>query len=303
MFRNILVPLDGSRFAEHALPVAAAIARRDGASVQVVHKHIPPDPVHPDSVLAEDRKLVPKIREREWAYLDKMVRRLTTAGVNPVTAHLLEGPTVETILDHIKTTGVDLVVMTTHGRGPLSRFWLGSVADALMRRLTIPTLLIKPTEEEPSGEPLPRHILIPLDGSPLAENVLEPAMALGKLVGAEYTLLHAVVPVPVITPEATVSAATVMDLELTNKLESDSRIYLKGVAERFRTHGMKVKERVVVRSSVADAILTEAKETSVDAIALETHGRGGFARLLLGSVADKIVRGAPMPVLVHRTPE
>jgi nucleotide-binding universal stress UspA family protein len=303
MFRSILVPLDGSRFAEHALPLAAAIARRTGASLQVVHKHIPPEPVHPDSVLAEDRKLTPQVRDREWAYLDKIVHRLTAASANPVSAKLLDGPTVETLLGQVDTSGVDLVVMTTHGRGPMSRFWLGSVADALVRRLVVPTLLVRPREEEPRAESLPRHILIPLDGSPLAEKILEPAIALGTLAGAEYTLFHVVVPVPIVTPDATISAASVLDLELTEKLESDSHSYLKGAAERLRARGLKVRERIVVQSSVAAAILDEVKHVGIEAIALETHGRGGFARLLLGSVADKIIRAAHMPVLVHRTPE
>jgi nucleotide-binding universal stress UspA family protein len=303
MFRNILVPLDGSRFAEHALPLAAGLARRAGASVEVVHKHIPPQPIHPDSILAEDPKLAPRARDREWAYLDKIVRRLTAAGVNPVSAKLVEGPTVETLMGHITTTGADVVVMTTHGRGPLSRMWLGSVADSLVRRLNVPILLVHPTEDESSAESLPRHILIPLDGSPLAEKILEPAIALGTLSGAEYTLFHTVVPVPVITPDATIAAASVMDLELTDKLESDSRAYLKGVGEKLRARGLKVRECVVVQSSVASAILAEAKHAGADTIALETHGRGGFARLLLGSVADKIIRAAHIPVLVHRTPE
>jgi nucleotide-binding universal stress UspA family protein len=301
MFRSILAPLDGSRFAEHALPLAAAIARRAKANLQVAHKHIPPEPVHPDSVLAEDPRLAPQERNRERAYLEKIVRRLTASGVSTVSAKVLEGPTAETLAGHVEANGMDLVVMTTHGRGPLSRFWLGSVADALVRRLTVPILLIRPSEEEPSGagEPLPRHILIPLDGSPLAEKILEPAIALGELAGAEYTLFHAVIPLPAMTPDATIFAASVLDLELTEKLAVESRTYLKGVAERLRARGLKVRERVVVQSSVAEAILAEAKQAGADAIALETHGRGGFARLLMGSVADKIVRASHTPVLVQ----
>jgi nucleotide-binding universal stress UspA family protein len=90
------------------------------------------------------------------------------------------------------------VAMSTHGRGPLSRFWLGSVADALMRRLPVPLLLVRPQEGAPdlSEEPPLRRILIPLDGSALAEEVLAPALALGGLVGAEYTLLWVVRPLP-----------------------------------------------------------------------------------------------------------
>src|SRR5438067_676921 len=93
--------------------------------------------------------------------------------------------------------GADLVVMTTHGRGPLGRLWLGSVADALVRDLAMPLLLVRPQETAPDfkREPLLKHLLLPLDGSPLAEQMLEPAVALGTLMEADYTLLRVIKPV------------------------------------------------------------------------------------------------------------
>ena len=114
----------------------------------------------------------------------------------PTTATLLDGPVAEALYRHAGTTGIDLVIMTVVGAGPWTRLWLGSVADELVRRLPMPLLLLRPQEPTPALgiEPAFRHILIPLDGSDAAEQILEPAVALGKLMQAEYTLLRVAKP-------------------------------------------------------------------------------------------------------------
>ena len=134
-----------------------------------------------------------KVRECERAYLDGVVKRVASASPVRVTSDLLEGPRVaETLQAHAATSGADLIVMTTHGRGPLSRFWLGSIADEMVRLATTPVLLVRPHEEalDLTSEPGVRHILIPLDGSDLAEQVLEPARVLGVFMQAHFTLLR-----------------------------------------------------------------------------------------------------------------
>ena len=112
------------------------------------------------------------VLEQERAYLDGIVKRLASVSPVPVTSALVEGPVIAEMLNgHVVTTKADLIVMTTHGRGPLSRFWLGSVADELVRRATTPILVVRP-QEKPAifqAEAVIRHILVPLDGSALAE--------------------------------------------------------------------------------------------------------------------------------------
>jgi nucleotide-binding universal stress UspA family protein len=305
MFQTIFVPLDGSLFAENALPYAAAIARHSGACIRVVRKHLPAQPVHPDSVLANDPKLDPLTWKAERQYLDAITRRLVVAGVPAVASALLEGPTVEAIATEVTAAKADLVVMTTHGRGPVARFWLGSVADALVRRLTTPILLIRPADGEPSAqEPaLPRRVLIPLDGSALAVGVLESAVHLAGFGGAEVTLLDIVVPVPLAVHEPGGLMAAGTDLEIMEKLQAEARRYVNNVADRLRACGLTVREQVMVHPHPAAAILEAARDGNADLIALETHGRGGLGRLFLGSVADKLLRAALCPVLVHRTAE
>jgi nucleotide-binding universal stress UspA family protein len=234
-----------------------------------------------------------------------VVKRLATASSVPVTSALLDGPVVAEILQgHAVTSGADLIVMTTHGRGPMSRFWLGSVADEMVRRATTPILLVRPHEQalDLASEPVMRHILIPLDGSALAEQVVGDAGALGSMMQSEYTLLRVYGPL-VDTAFGPSNYAMVGGLEPPiEELQTEAQEYLNRTMERLRGQGWNVQAHVVLGQHPASAILDTAQSLSVDLIALATHGRRGLPRLLLGSVTDKVIRGASTPVLVHRSP-
>src|SRR6516162_5446152 len=190
MYRSILVPLDGSTFGEHALPAALSLARRAGGSLHVMLVHTAF--AYVESGLIYDDRVDRQIREQEQGYLESVVTRLKAASPVPVTWALRDGAIADGICEQITASSADLIVMTTHGRGPLTRFWLGSVADNLVRRAPVPVLLVRPQETAPdlTHEPVFRHVFIPLDGSPLAEQVLESAVTLGQLFGADLTLLR-----------------------------------------------------------------------------------------------------------------
>jgi nucleotide-binding universal stress UspA family protein len=308
MIRSILVPLDGSAFGEHALPLAAWIARRAPAALQVVHVHqcIPPSTVA-GVVVMDDLEIT--LRREERAYLDGVVRRLEDEATVPATAALLEGDVAQAVQTRAVAAGVDLVVLSTHGRGALGRFWLGSVADELVRHLPMPVLLARPGEGPANlGSPPPlKQILLPLDGTPLAEQMIEPALTLGGLMGAAFTLLRVVKPAVRINylPEgSTLEGMTDNYLERIHaqqkQLHDEAQGYLDGVAARLRSRAVGVEARVVVEEQPAVGILRQARAHGADLIAMETHGRRGLSRLLLGSVADKVVRGGTLPVLLHR---
>jgi nucleotide-binding universal stress UspA family protein len=198
-------------------------------------------------------------------------------------------------------TDTDLIVMTTHGRGGLARFWLGSVADSLVHVSSVPVLSLRPGEPVPpiKHPPVFRHILIPLDGSALAEQILEPALALGALTQATYTLLH-VVELFVLPSYAPLAQAVQLDAHMTQALQTEMQRYLDDVAQRLRASGHQVHTRTLLGAQPAVALLDAAQEQGADLIALATHGRSGLPRLLIGSVADKVRRGADMPVLLYR---
>lgn len=302
MYRSLLVPLDGSAFAEHALPLALGLARRAGAALNLVSVHVPFALMYADSMSPGSYEVEAKVMAYERAYLDGIVKRLTGVSSAPVTSALLEGPGIAEMLSgHAAATKADLVVMTTHGHGPLSHLWLGSVADEMVRRVTTPIVLVRPQERavDLAWEPDLRHFLIPLDSSTLAEQVLETATALGRLMQADFTLLRVYGPAIDVTPLTNaVQEASEASAE---QLQHRAQDYLLRVAKRLQEQGCIVQTRVFSSQHPANAILDVAQSLGVSLIALETHGRHGIPRLLLGSVADKVIRGALTPVLVHRS--
>jgi nucleotide-binding universal stress UspA family protein len=309
MYRTILVPLDGSPFGEQALPLALALTRRAAAKLEVVHVHPVVAPPYGEGGRDFHDPLDDARRRQEEAYLKGVVKRLTAVAPVQATAALRDGSVAQLLHEEAVARGADLVVMTTHGRGPLARAWLGSVADVLLRQLPMPLLLLRPGDAELklTREPLLKHILIPLDGSPLAEQILEPAVALGSLVGADCTLVRVIKPMTVAgvelpAPSPSLFGQTLLEqLKLLHEQElTDAREYLDYIAERLRARSLRVQTRVAVHEKPAVAILDEIRTHPVDLVALATHGHGGLTRLFLGSVADKVVRAGNVPVLIHR---
>jgi nucleotide-binding universal stress UspA family protein len=281
MFRSLMLPLDRSPLAEQALPLALGIARRAGASLDLVSAHVlyalgdstynrfPYDP------LADA-----ECRKNEQFYLDATAKRLAAVQPVPTTTAVVDGIVPDGLLERSENDRADLIVMTTHGRGPVSRFFLGSVADELIRRSRVPVLLVRPNAEAASlaAEPVFENVLIALDGSALAEQVLPPALELAHLMEARVTLLR------VVEYESARAAA---------------EAYLEPLARPARQHGLRVRTRVLVAAHAAEAILKEGEALTGNLIALATRGHGGLRRMLLGSVADKVIRGAVTPVLVY----
>jgi nucleotide-binding universal stress UspA family protein len=292
MYHSILVPLDGSPFGEHALPYALDIARRTSAKIHLAHVYVIPQPEIDDTVNVE-------LHAHELAYLEGLVARVQPHCAGPITTVQLDGPIATELHDYAMAIKADLVVMTTHGRGAVSRFWLGSVADKLVRQLPMPVLLVRPQGEAPdfAHAPARSHILIPLDGSALAEQILPHALVLGRLTQAEFTLLQAV-PL-VIQAYGTELYGAGWDDQVLEQLRANAHAYLDGVAASLRAESLRVRT-VVMDGLPASAILEYARAQAVDLIALATHGRSGVARWLLGGVADKVVRGATLPVLLYR---
>jgi nucleotide-binding universal stress UspA family protein len=303
MPRQIMVPLDGSPFSEHALPVALDLARRTGARLHIAHVHeAPVAQVYPDGLPIFDERWDGALRAQEEEYLRSLAHRcMETAGISPVT-ELLDGAVATAIASHAAEAGIDSIVMTTHGRGGISRAWVGSVADALVRKAAIPILLIRPKAQVvdwQSGAEA-QHVLIPLDGSELAEGILEPAIELGTLLGARFTLLRVVLPIPFAAGRQ--SAGLAFSEEGVEQSRQNAEAHLQRVAATLRQQDVTVSVDTVLHTAPALGILDYAATSSVDLIAMATHGRGGWSRVALGSVADKVMRGTMMPVLLYRPP-
>ena len=317
MLRRILVPVDGSPFGEQAIPRAMQIARATRATVELVHVHDVSGTAStlgvatagtPVSVplLIPMAEIASEARNASEAYVRTMDRRVGVGTSVSVSASMLEGNAAEALARHANAVA-DLVIMTTHGRSGLTRFWLGSVAEAVVREAMVPILLLRPIESQNEVE-VGRdrrwsNVLVPLDGSRVAESVLEPVM---DIVGPDVadvtcTLLLVQQPITAIaSPSLTATIPSGPDLATGDE---PTMAYLESVAGQLRSRGVRAHTRAVVHTSAARAILDEARESDVDLIAMATHGRSGIRRLLMGSVAEKVLRGTDRPLLLYRAPE
>lgn len=300
-FRSILVPLDGSPLAEQAVPLAASIAQRAGGKLRLVLVHELPAPPGDAAAAKLFISIELAIRKSERAYLRGIQARLRKGGTRLSSGVTLTGRAGPELAQHVRELGIDLVVMATHGRGGIRRAWLGSVADNLIRSLEIPVLLVRPREGQPIPDRPPGagQILVPLDGSPLAEEALDAASALARVWDTEVTLLQVVRPV-LLSDDPALPLPSAYDEELTALSRQQAQDYLDDVVERMHGQGLRATGVAVLGWNAADTILEVARPERVAVIALATHGRGGLRRLALGSVADKLVRGADVPVLVYR---
>jgi nucleotide-binding universal stress UspA family protein len=290
MSRTILVPLDGSQFAEHALPTAIAIARRTGAALELITvDRAPVSWVVPEVPIVMDEVLPVQDGQR---YLEELHARMP-ADV-PVRLTTLQGRAAPFLVRHIGQSEPALVVMSTHGRGGFSRLWLGSVADGVARQSPAPFLMVKPPEmpvDLNARKQFPR-VLIPLDGSVAGEEILDQALVTFGVEGVQYTLMRVISPLAVEPPPVRESTPA-------RRSESRPEALLHAAADRMRSRGATVLERLSVSDSPTTAIADVAGEIGARVIAMTTHARRGMSRFLLGSVADKVLRTAPCPVMLY----
>jgi nucleotide-binding universal stress UspA family protein len=289
MFRTLLVPLDGSGVGEQALAAAARLARASGATIHLIHVHYPNSltPIVIETLPVIDNELHLLAAEHERFYLSQVAAQPVLSGIQTVITRL-EGPVAETLANHAQAINADLIIMTTHGWSGFEHFWLGSVAESLLRLTHTPLWLMRPGDSAArAAQPL-RRILVPLDGSTHAEQVLLPAQRLAAVDGARLILARALV-----CHQHSSDTAII-------RQKQEIETYLKEIATRLETQGITIDIAVGTADQPARALLNLSRELQADAVALATRGQGGWQRLIMGSVADKIIRASPVPVLVVR---
>jgi len=303
MFRKILVPLDHSPLAEQAIGPAAALARAARAAMDLVLVH---EPFHRSGYEAAERR-ADRI-DFDYKYLKSIAAEITAGASVPTTVAVVAGEPATMIRDRARAIDADLIVMTSHGRTGLSRAWLGSTADALVHAATTPVLMLRPTStgaRKLASEKVYEHILVTLDGSARASDVLPAAEALAAAYNARLTLLQVVPHVPLAAafdPMFPVwPPAMIPDVAASKQLELGVAKEMNELATRLHDRTkLAVDAAVVVSDHTAAAVVDFIRAQRIDVVALSTQGRGG-SRLLLGSIADKIVRSADVPVLLQRS--
>ena len=303
MLDALLVPLDGSHFSEHTLPLAAALSRSSGATLHLAHVHRDHPPVHLlantqfhfEGLDLEEYEERHRVEERD--YLSGVAEKMKEeTGLEPEQV-LLEGEIVDALEGHARDIGARLILMTTHGRTGVSRAWLGSVADVLVRQTHLPVLLVRPAE---GGNGAPailtmKHLLVPLDGSELSERILPAVLEVARAMGSRVTLMSVVQPVVHVAARSLPLPAAHVEERKAKAME-----YLGQVAESLRREDIDTAVRVVADTSPAAAVLSAVQSEGADLVAMCTHGHAGFTRAVLGSVADKVLRASPVPVLLER---
>ncbi|HEX5075436.1 MAG TPA: universal stress protein [Gemmatimonadaceae bacterium] len=301
MYSSILVPLDGSPFAEQAIPVALTAAEASHAKVTLMRAWDPANYRYSSELTPPF--LQPGVRDKLAAmeYLDAVAARLRQGTTVPIGTALMAGSAAEAIRECLTSEPHDLIVMTTHGLTGLSRAWIGSVSDAVVRTVNAPVLLVRPLEADgvaPAGRF--ERVLVPLDGSSEAEEILTHAAEVGG--NARFILLRVERPAMIpLRPYAYAASAWKTDDEATQEVVTRAYDYLNRVARSLeaRRPGAKVDVDVRFAERPAVAIVEAALDYKADLVALTTHARRA-ARWVFGSAADKILRGTHGSVLLLR---
>lgn len=323
MMKRILVPLDGSPLAERALAVAANLARStDGALILVQALTLPVE--YDALLLPQVTPLDIESKERvAQAYLTRQVDLPMLSGLPVATRVRTEAPALA-ILNVAAECRADMIVMTSHGRTGFGRWVFGSVAEHVARQAEVPVLMLRERQlpcwtdgpelvEMPpppgQGGPVPvLRVLVPLDGSPLAETVLDPAAScvrallegVRRATGSEETasagcLLHLVL---VVRPMDTIAQNLPQALVV-----SGAKKYLGDVVARLHDTypDMAVTSDVMAQSDVAGALLGILEgEEEYSLLAMATHGRTGITRWIWGSITERMVQKTHVPMLLVR---
>jgi nucleotide-binding universal stress UspA family protein len=289
--KTIIVPLDGSELAEQALPLASAIATKHHAEILLTTAISPGDRWIDDGIVrqwkAEEEAAV-------GSYLQSVMEKLKERRVR-ARMHVDWGRPHIVIGSVADREDADLIVMTTHGRSGISRWTLGSAADKVLRTLSTPLILIHPTTGAPPPDSVKR-IVVPLDGSALAEAALPEAERLARTMDGSLLLVRAVVPAALVFGGEALPGA----LPVLEDMEAEAKQYLERVAARIRKRGVEVGVAVAV-GVPAEVILGLGGDNGANLVVMTTHGRSGLDRAVFGSVADAVVRRGELPVMVIRS--
>lgn len=273
MYTTILVPLDGSDLAARAVPYATLLAR--AARGKLVLFHAASERALTDDAASEIQLIL---------FEDRLAEQLTQDGV-PTVAHTARGNTGASIVGELSAVRADLVVMSTHGRSGMDRLVHGSTAAYLLHHTAVPILAVGPACTREWTADCRLRLLVPLDGSELAEEALGPVMALTQTLPAEITLLC------IAEERLGMDALGFGRREpVTAKDLAAARQYLEEVAARLREAGQETTILVETGPPV-DVIAQLTEREAIDLVVMATRGRGSLRDMLLGRLATVVTAG------------
>lgn len=295
IIKQLLVPLDGSKLAESVLPLVTQLAKKINVSVTLIHiiEKDAPEKIHGQRHLTRP--------DQAQEYLNSLAAAADFRGIT-VNFHVHESSVknvAKSISEHSQELNQDLVVLCTHGSGGLHDLLFGSIAQQVIALGNTPVLLINPSNENTVIKCGFKNFLIPLDGNPEHEQVLEFSSELAKICGAGLHLLMAIPQYGSMSGEMTIvnrllpgTTSKMMDM-----IVPDAEEYLKMLKLKLEQSGLKVTTSAS-RNNPDRAIMETAKKTKADLIILATHGKKGADALLEGSVTPKISKSSKIPLLL-----
>lgn len=292
--KNILVPLDGSNLSETVLPLAALLAQQNQARIILFHviEQDPPDTVHGEHHLTD--------QQEASAYLDRVRRSLPTDVMVDLHVHTsAEKNVANSIVEHCKELGVDLIVMCAHGQSGLQKRIFGNIAQEVLTMGDVPVLLLSPEKELRVESSTCQRILVPLDGDPDHEAGLDMAVELSLTCHAS---LHLVMVIPDLStlPGEQAASAVLLPTATSALLEigcEEGELYLAGLMGKLLDNQIPVTGEVQ-RGDPARQIVRAAKEFQADMIVLGTHSKTAMDAFWSGSVTPKIATQTHLPLLL-----
>jgi nucleotide-binding universal stress UspA family protein len=300
MYKKILIPLDGSETTENVLPYARALAKRLGIPVELL-------------AVVDFTEMARSVSAADGLFLDRLAndeaRRsgVYLAGISQsfsgIAARCLvkQGRAADIIVEIAAAEKDTLIMMATHGRSGLNRFFLGSVTEKVLRATSSPLLVVRAKEGTVAvGEVVFKSLVVPLDGSELAESVLPSVVALAKQLDLEIILLRAYA-IPYGAYTVGEGFYDPVNLEaFMARLRQETIDYLERKTAELKRRGIEKVSYIAREGLSADEIIKFAGATPDSLIAMCSHGRSGVKRWVLGSVTETVVRHAGDPVLVLR---
>jgi nucleotide-binding universal stress UspA family protein len=297
MYKVIMAPTEGLDSERAAISVAVKLAHRFEADLRLVRVESAPliletiaqTPVVPtEQVLMEER--IAHLRN-----LEALGTECRALGEIRVMTALEDGPVAPTLRDYAKKFNVDLIVMSSHARGGVKRVALGSVTDYLIRQSNVPVLVVRPPANfiGTIPEQTVSRIVVPLDGSALAEQILPEVAELALQLRSTVSLLQVLAPLTYSQKEIMQPGLPWWDDDI-----ATADAYLTRAASYLTQQGITVGKDVLLSDNVATAILDYANRTRADIIALATSGSGGMSRFVFGTVADEVTRRSTSSLLV-----
>ena len=316
MFKQVLVPLDGSPAAESVLPYVRGLAGGVHAPVLLLHV------IDPEAKAARRQQVQERVQEQEPVrhaedeYLSQSeatdlagevtqrylaaVAATFTGGPVGVETLVRTGPPAKVIINQAAIRPGTLIAMSTHGRTGIGRWLLGSVADRVLQATDSPLLLVRGSA---GAHPVMRfdRVILPLDGSPLAETAFDLAVQVANSLRVPLLITGVVKPIITYYAAAGAQEGLISSIGAQESEEQTMEDYLERKVQQARAQAVANVSSVMPRGFPAGELVDLAQSYPHSLTVMSTHGRSGLGRWALGSVTDRVVRHTDQPVLVVRS--